>query len=199
MDNHSSASSLSCFYQVGEDRLSTYRKMAEKVVESVLDGYTVCMVLYGHPGVCCLPGHIAIEMTRLENLKASMSPGISALDCLIADLGIDLVSAGFQSYGATSFITRLPKFDPSSYLILWQVGMIGDSNYQVSFSAPKIDDLCDQLEKHYENTHLIIYYESASHLLIEPMIKYIQLKDLRSSPPDWRTTVIIPPRESRVY
>ena len=59
-----------------------------------------------------------------------MVPGISAEDCLIADLGIDPAVNGCQSYEATDFLMNARLIDPSSQLILWQAGALGDWTFQ---------------------------------------------------------------------
>ena len=52
-------------------------------------GIRLCAVVYGHPGVFVYASHEAVRRCRLEGLPARMLPGISAEDCLLADLGVD--------------------------------------------------------------------------------------------------------------
>ena len=58
---------------------------------------------------------------RAEGFNARMLPGISAEDCLFANLGADPGTHGCQSFEATSFLLRKPKFDTLTHLILWQI------------------------------------------------------------------------------
>ena len=63
--------------------------MAEAILEPVRAGKRVCAAFYGHPGVFVLPSHDAISRARAEGFEATMLPGVSAEDCLVADLGVD--------------------------------------------------------------------------------------------------------------
>src|SRR3546814_12469546 len=55
-----------------------------------------------------------------------MEAGVSAEDCLYADLGIDPGEVGCQHYEASQFMFYRRRIDPSAYLVLWQVGVAGD-------------------------------------------------------------------------
>jgi len=57
--------------------------MVERILKNVKDGFKVCVVFYGHPGVFVQPSHEAIRIARLEGFSARMLPGISAEELLI--------------------------------------------------------------------------------------------------------------------
>ena len=90
-------------------------------------GARVCAVLYGHPGIFAWASHEAMARVRAAGLPARMLPAVSALDCLLADLGIDPATTGLQTYEATYFFVRRPAVDPHATLVLLQVGMLGES------------------------------------------------------------------------
>src|SRR5437773_2103233 len=73
----------------GKPRRETYAEMVEELLAPVRAGHNVCAAFYGHPGVFVNPGHEAIRRARAEGFPARMLPAVSALDCLVADLGID--------------------------------------------------------------------------------------------------------------
>ncbi len=54
-----------------------------------------------------------------------MLPGISAEDCLFADLGVDPAEAGWQSYEATGSSSAAAAIEPRAALVLWQVDGVG--------------------------------------------------------------------------
>src|SRR5512140_2763592 len=116
---HPRAISLQGLYGTGKHRLRTYAQMTERVLAAVRQGYRVCFVSYGHPGVFALPTHSAVRLARAEGYRAVMLPGISADACLIADLGVDPATHGLQSYEATDFLLRKRRGDPSCGLVLW--------------------------------------------------------------------------------
>jgi hypothetical protein len=128
--NPEAAFSLATYYKEGKTRLITYTEMIEHILRRVRSGDTTVDAFYGHPGVFAYPSHESIRRARLEGYEAKMLPAVSSEDCLFADLGVDPAVAGCQSYQATDFLLNLPIIDPSSQLILWQVGSLGDSTYQ---------------------------------------------------------------------
>jgi hypothetical protein len=110
--------------------------MSELTLKYLREGLNVCVVYYGHPGVFVMPSHDSIRQARAAGFEAIMLPGISAEDCLFADLGIDPGRIGCQSFEATDFLVNRRKFDTSSHLILWQIGVIGDLSYDPHRQKP---------------------------------------------------------------
>ena len=60
-----------------------------------------------------------------------MLPGVSAEDCLVADLGVDPGEHGWQSWEATGFLLRGFRPDPTAGLVLWQVDGIGKLDWNL--------------------------------------------------------------------
>ena len=112
--------------------------MAEAILEPVRAGKRVCAAFYGHPGVFVLPSHEAIARARAEGFDATMLPGVSAEDCLVADLGVDPARNGLQSYEAGDFLRRRPAIEPTTALVLWQIGVVGARTHSASVSAPAL-------------------------------------------------------------
>ena len=83
---------LHVYYGIDVPRRETYQAMAGRMVEMVRRGMDVVVVFYGHPGVFVDPTFQAINQVREMGLPAVMLPGISAEDCMIADLEIDLIT-----------------------------------------------------------------------------------------------------------
>ena len=54
-----------------------------------------------------------------------MIAGISAEDCLFADLGFDPASTGCLTFEATDFLIHNRRVDPTCLVILWQIGVVG--------------------------------------------------------------------------
>src|SRR5450830_836984 len=110
----------------GKTRRDTYRRMADTILAEVRAGKRVCAAFYGHPGIFACISHMAIADARKEGFEAHMEPGISALDCLVADLGIDPGTRGMQSMEATQFMIYQRVIDPTAMFIVWQIGIAGD-------------------------------------------------------------------------
>ena len=115
------AKDLSVFYGNKKDRHETYIQMAEVMLYSVRRGQKVVTVYYGHPGIFVFASHRAIRIARKQGLQAKMLPGVSALDCLFADLGVDPSYPGLQVLEATDFLVRKRKVLTDGHVIILQV------------------------------------------------------------------------------
>jgi len=187
-------------YRPGESRSVAYAEMVDRILSSLRAGKAVCAVFYGHPGVFVQPSHEAVRAARKEGFPATMLPGISAEDCLFADLGIDPAESGCQSFEATDFLASERGFDPHSVLILWQVGVIGVSQFDPNGSAKGdigVDQLVERLVPIYGSGHEVILYEASPYLVAPPMIRRQSLEQLRSVPVPPIATLFVPPVDSQ--
>ena len=125
------ARSLTELYRAGVPRRRIYEEMVDEILGPVRDGKRVCAVFYGHPGVYVEPSHEAVRRAREEGFEARMLPGVSAEDCLVADLGVDPGESGWQSWEATSFLLHGFRPDPTAGLVLWQVDGIGKLDWDL--------------------------------------------------------------------
>jgi Tetrapyrrole (Corrin/Porphyrin) Methylases len=194
---NSTVESLFDCYIDGRPRLEAYKKMVERMLKNVRDGLNVCAVFYGHPGVFVQPSHEAIRIARLEGYSAHMLPGISAEDCLFADLGLDPGIHGCQSFEATDFLVRRRKFDPKSPLILWQIGTIGDlyyhkNSYNLETALHGLYILRQALEKHYDKDHEVIIYQASHFPLCQPNIQRVPLAKIQEANVSAASTMYIP-------
>lgn len=186
--------SLQPLYREGRPRTETYREMVETLLAEVRAGKRVCGAFYGHPGVFATPAHKAIEIARGEGFEAFMEPGVSAEDCLYADLGFDPGTFGCQHYEASQFMLYRRRVDPSAYLVLWQVGVAGDrSSARFSTGRAYRAVLVEVLERHYPREHDIIAYEAATLPTRKPRITRTTLSQLPVLELGMQTTLVIPP------
>ena len=196
---NSNVISLQPMYEVGKSRKETYQEMTEIIMQSVRAGKQVCGAFYGHPGVFALPPHETIRIAKAEGYQAHMEPGISAEDCLFADLGIDPGSYGCAHYEANNFMFNQTKFDSSAYLILWQVGIAGDRSLKVFDTSVEAKQLLvDALLETYEPDHEVIVYECAVLPIEQPRIETVQLKKLNTVPLLMKSTLVIPPQHKKL-
>ncbi len=194
LDMHPDAHSLQPLYREGKSRMQTYREMVEAMLAEVRAGRKVCGVFYGHPGVFVWPSHKAIEIARSEGYVARMEPGISAEDCLYADLGIDPGRYGCQHYEASQLLFYERHIDPSAYLILWQVGVAGDQSLgKFSTGATYRQVLVDRLARDYPLDHEVIVYRCATLPIEQAFVRRLPLRDLASADIDLEVTVVLPP------
>ena len=194
--------SLDDLYEEGKSRALTYSQMADRIVESVVEGNKVCVAFYGHPGVFVTPSHEAVRRVQQMNLEAKMLPGVSAEDCLIADLGIDPSRFGCQSYEATQFLFRDYRIDPHMTQIIWQIGLAGEATLSVldaNHSQSGLAMLADILAEHYPADHELIIYEAATLPLCEPKIEKVLLRELEFAKPTIISTLVVPSKGMPAY
>lgn len=191
---HADVRSLQPFYAEGKSRRETYRQMVEAIMAEVRNGRRVCGAFYGHPGVFAQAPHDAIAQARREGFEACMEPGISAEDCLYADLGIDPATYGCQHYEASQFMFYRRRIDPAAYLVLWQIGVAGDRSCgRTSTGAAYRQLLVDLLSEEYPLNHQVVAYEAATLATAGPRMERMPLLDMVSAELQTWTTLVIPP------
>lgn len=185
---------LQGFYGGGRTRIETYEAMSEAILSSVRAGKQTCAAFYGHAGVFVTPSHQAIARARKEGFEARMLPGVSAEDCLFADLGIDPGALGCQSYEATDFIVHARKIDPTAALILWQIAVAGDLTYRKFDADPRrLAVLVEVLKETYPSDHRVVLYEAAMLPVSEPVIEAMPLCELASARVSQSSSLYVPP------
>jgi hypothetical protein len=193
-DMHADVRSLQPFYADGKSRDVSYREMTAALLAEVRAGKRVCGAFYGHPGVFSRIPHDAIAQARSEGFAAWMEPGISAEDCLYADLGIDPGNFGCQHYEASQFVFYERRIDPSAYLVLWQVGIVGDRSLRRFATGREHRQLLvDRLAEDYPLDHAVIAYEAATLPIAEPRIVEMRLGDVAAAELKEYTTLVVPP------
>jgi precorrin-6B methylase 1 len=189
-----SAESLQGFYAPGRERRESYEAMVEAVLRHVRRGRMTCFAAYGHPGVFAYPTHEAVRRARAEGYRARMLPGISAEDCLFADLGVDPATTGCQSYEATDFLLHGRSADPSSHLVLWQIGVLGNVTFQPGRYEPRgMPALLHRLFALYPAHHPVIVYEAPVFAGGPPTIHPLPLAFLGQAPLSTASTLYVPP------
>jgi uncharacterized protein YabN with tetrapyrrole methylase and pyrophosphatase domain len=191
---HPNVRSLQPYYSEDKSRAKSYREMVNAMLTEVRVGKKVCAAFYGHPGVFAWAPHEAIRIARKEGYAAHMEPGISAEDCLYADLGIDPGATGCQHFEASQLLYYKRLIDTSATLVLWQVGAVGDRGLAGSPSNNTYRRiLLERLAKDYPLTHKITVYRAATLPIHEPHIEHITLRKLADAKIDAADTVVIPP------
>ena len=189
--------SLQRYYREGKSRLETYREMVAAMLAEVRAGKRVCGAFYGHPGVFAWPTHKAIEVARAEGYPAHMEPGISAADCLYADLGLDPGKYGCQHFEASQFMLYRRRVDTAAYLILWQIGVAGDRSLaRFATGAPHRGLLVEVLSRDYDAAQEVILYKAATLAVSRPEIVRLPLGGLPEAKCDMHSTLVVPPRSA---
>jgi uroporphyrin-III C-methyltransferase len=191
---HPNLIDLQACYQQGQNRADAYELMTRTIVDTVSAGFQTVAVFYGHPGVFVQPSHEAIRRLRANGYHAQMLPGISAEDCLFADLGIDPGHGGCIQHEASSYLFHHLPVDPSTGLILWQIGVLGDHTLQKLVPAAQaLPVLVSKLQKNYPAQHQIVLYEAPVLTIGKPRVDWFALSALPEMQFSPASTLYIPP------
>jgi precorrin-2 methylase len=191
---HPDVRSLQPYYAEGKPRMKTYREWVALMMDELRAGKRVCGVFYGHPGIFAWSPHKVIEQARAEGYDAHMEPGISAEDCLYADIGFDPGTYGCQHFEASQLLYCERRIDPAGYLVLWQVGVIGNRSVGRFDTGPAYRALLvERLEQDYPLDHEVIVYRGATLPIEQPRIQRITLRELATVPLTAEETVVLPP------
>lgn len=193
---HPDVRSLQQYYSEGLDRNISYRRMVDAIMAEVQAGKNVVGAFYGHPGVFAWVPHKAIAVAKQQGYKAHMEPGVSAEDCLFADLAIDPGRYGCQNFETTQLMIYQRRIDPSAYLILWQAGVAGDlSTARFHTNKQRLALLVELLSEFYPPTHPVILYEACTLPVGEPRMEQVTLAQLPDAEIHLHTTLVLSPAE----
>ena len=173
--------------------LSPYEAMVRHILAEVAAGKRTVAAFYGHPGVFTYPSHESVRRARAAGYPARMLPAVSAEDCLFADLGVD-PGDGCQSFEATDFVFGGRSFDPSSHLVLWQVGHFGRLGSEPT--TPGLEAfpaLVRKLAAAYPPGHPATIYEAPFDPAAGPRIERVPIAGLRDFQVTPATTLYVPP------
>jgi uncharacterized protein YabN with tetrapyrrole methylase and pyrophosphatase domain len=190
--------SLHELYVVGRARVDVYEEMTDELLRHVREGLDVCFALYGHPGMFARPTHDALSRARDEGFRTALLPGVSAEDCLFADLRVDPAVTGWHSYEATAFLARGRPADPDVALVLWQVGVVGNDRVTVGAAAVALPQLVELLSRTYPSDYVVVVYEASPYAGFGPSIRRVPLGELDADHLTAMSTLYVPPRAAVV-
>ena len=197
--NPEGAMSLRGYYGEGLVRTQSYEAMVQHILSCVRAGKRTCVAFYGHPGVFAYPSHESIRRARLEGYPARMLPGVSAEDCLFADLGVDPAVNGCLSIEASDFLLHEKAVDTSSALVLWQIGVVGDWTYRSDgYQLGAFPMLVSKLVGLYGAAHEGFVYEAATMPGLPPRITKIAMVHLSPAYVNAGSTLYVPPLRPKV-
>ena len=189
------AESLRDSYAEGKVRSDTYAEIVERILAPVRAGQRVCAAFNGHPGYFVHPSHEAVRIARAEGHRALMLPGISSLDCLVSDLGVDPAVNGCQLFEATDFVLCKRRFDPRNKLILLQVGAVGVVTWKPTpdWGREGLAVLTEVLLEDYPADHRVTVYETFAMPMFDPVMAEVELAALPEGPVTVNSTLYVPP------
>jgi uncharacterized protein YabN with tetrapyrrole methylase and pyrophosphatase domain len=170
---------LTVYYAEDKHREQTYREMASRVIDSALKKRPVAFAVYGHPTIYAYPPFLVREMAAQLGLKVKILPGISAMDCLFADLAIDPSVNGIQMFEATDILLRRHQLNSSAATLVWQIGSVCTALYSTTVSTPsRFFGFRDYLLSFYPGDHKVYSYFANPHPMLKAEIHEFTVEEL---------------------
>ena len=191
---------LGVFYEPGKDRVPTYRRMAAEVVAAAVAEPPVCLATYGHPWIYCYPTTLITRAAPLLGLHVEVFPGISSLDTLLVDLGIDIALDGIQMYEATDLLLRRRPLQTDVACVIWQPTVVGDPGYRVGrYEEEQFLPLQTYLCDLYPGDHEAVLVTTKTFPLARSVVRRTRIGDLAAelAQAPQVATLYIPPLEAR--
>jgi uncharacterized protein YabN with tetrapyrrole methylase and pyrophosphatase domain len=191
---------LGRLYEDGKPRLATYEAVAHAVLTAAKASPPVALVTYGHPLVGCTPSQILLERAPRLGLVAKALPGVSSLDCLLVDLGLDPFEDGLQAYEATDVLLRRRSLQPDVPCFIFQPGTVESSLHCTAPNRPgRFHRLTRYLLRFYSPNHEVIVAGSAMESHRPSTLTRVLLRELEQAHGSLRgaVTIFLPPVESR--
>jgi uncharacterized protein YabN with tetrapyrrole methylase and pyrophosphatase domain len=173
---------LGFLYEPGMNRLPTYHKMAAEVIAAAVAAAPVCLATYGHPWVYCYPTTLITRAATHLGLHVEVFPGVSALDTLIVDLGMDIADNGIQMYEATDVLLRRRPIQSDVNCVIWQPTVVGDPTCPADwYEAEQFTPLQDYLLSFYPADHEVSLVTTKTHPLTRSVVKRLPLGELATN------------------
>ncbi len=164
--------------------LETADEIVERMLDHVRAGLAVCLAYHGRSELTAQVLREATALCRAENLPSAIVPGVSALDCLFSDLGLDPLSHGCQIFGAEHFLEHRRRPDPSAALI---VSLSEDT------ACAKLLEL---LRAEYGAEHEAVVYEPPRYAVLEPVIRRSPVGSIGEGDLAGMSILYIPPKDA---
>ncbi|GMG82037.1 SAM-dependent methyltransferase [Paralimibaculum aggregatum] len=151
-------------YREDRARRAGYHHMAARVLGAALDHPPVSFAIQGHPFVGVLASGLILRGAAALGLEVAAQPGISAMDCILAELGLDPLLGGLQSYEATDMLLRRRPLQADVPALIWQVGVVESCLHSTRPSRPeRFQRLRDHLLAFYPPEHPVTAVFASPH------------------------------------
>ena len=190
---------MNSYYRSGELDEEVYRNLSQAVIAAMEGNDTVSFVVNGHPLIYNLPVRIIAREARKRGYRVNVLPGISSIDTMLMQLGIEIGSSGLQVYDANRFVYYGIEPDVRVPLILFQPGCFGSGIITIDKeNAPRrFERLCGCLMHFYGPDHVVRILRSSMASDVAPLDISVEIRDLpsRASSIDYVSSLYVPARE----
>lgn len=104
---------------------SSYRRIADMILDHARRQAGVAFVTYGHPMVLVDSCQMILAAARAEGLRVDVVSGVSSIDVLLQWLQLDVGLAGLQIYEVNQMVLHGRPPNPQAACLVMQVGAFG--------------------------------------------------------------------------
>jgi uncharacterized protein YabN with tetrapyrrole methylase and pyrophosphatase domain len=188
---------LSNLYREGAFDQDVYMQIAKIVIEATKRYDRVCFLVPGHPLIYVTASTLILDEARRLGIKATALPGISSLDTMIIQLGLEIGRHGLQVFECNRFIYFSISPDPRIPLFLLQPGAIGTGfiTEKRANRARRFDILRDYLLRHYPPQHQCLLLVSKFDSRLRAVKRAVAIRDIPQFAKiiDYDTSMFVPP------
>jgi len=173
-------------YWTGELCDDVYERLKQRVLdEAETNGPTVALVVDGHPMVFDDVNWSIVRAGRRRGLRVQPLPGISCVDTMMIDLGVD-VGDGTQIVHANQLVVYDIRLDPHLQTFVFQVGKFGTSFFSAETARNlegRFTPLVEHLTRFYPSDHVVTLLVSSgngSGATIRKRLRLSSLDDARA-------------------
>ena len=186
------------YYGEGKKRRITYVEMAELMLREVRRGLTVVGVFHGHPGYFVSPARRALAIAQMEGHETVMLPGVSATDCLFADLRVDPGIFGCQILMANRALRDGAVIATEGHVVFLQIAAVGDAGFSFSgYRNNVLPEFFERLMALYGEEQESVYYMASIFPGMEPEIvtrRLVEYRDAEARDSIGSGILYLPPR-----
>jgi uncharacterized protein YabN with tetrapyrrole methylase and pyrophosphatase domain len=188
---------LGNLYKEGAFDRDVYARIAETVIAGTKKYAHVCFLVPGHPLIYVTTSSLILEGAQRLGVKATVLPGISALDTMIIQLRLEIGRYGLQVFESNRFVYLAFKPDPRVPLFLLQPGAIGTGfiTAQRKNRARRFEILRDCLLRYYPPEHRCFLLVSKFDPKLRSVKRSITIRGIprHADLIDYSTSLFIPP------
>lgn len=155
---HPNVIDLMSEYWTGELCDDVYRRLEERIlIEAKTNGPTVGIVVDGHPMVFDDVNWGIVRNGRRSGLRVQPLPGISCIDTMLIDVGVDL-GEGTQIVHANRLVLYKVALDPSLHAFVLQVDKFGTNFFSAETRGNRrgrFRPLAEHLTRFYPPDHVV--------------------------------------------
>jgi len=178
---------IDAFQMYAEDkpRVQNYEHVARTIFQALDTCGSVGYVTYGNPMSYDSVAQNLVQYGKKSGLPVRIIPGISSIDTVLCDLGVDL-APGLQVYEATWLVACAIRPHLEAAVLLVQMGTFGSlrTNYQKRPTGASLAKLVTYLCEFYPGAHEVFLVRSSNGAGEPPHIRRFELRNLCAAAAD---------------